>query len=190
MKLYGSLTSPFARKCRITALEVGLDNRIDWVSVSVMDETGTHPNPLKLVPSFETDDGELIVDSRTICEYLLESGNGSLASSDWADRTLVAMADGLMDRAVSITLEMRRPEQDRSNDWLARWTAAIRATLSELERRRPDTFTPGAISLLCALGYLDFRHTGLNWRDDHADLTDWYEQTSQRPSVIATEPPA
>jgi len=190
MKLYGSFTSPFARKCRITALEVGLDDRVDWISVSVMDETATHPNPLKLVPSFETDDGELIVDSRTICEYLVESGNGNLARPDWADRTLVAMADGLMDRAVSITLETRRPEQDRSSDWLVRWTAAIRATLTELERRRPDTFTPGAISLLCALGYLDFRHAGLNWRNNHPDLATWYKHTSQRPSFTSTEPPA
>lgn len=190
MKLYGSLTSPFARKCRVTALEVGLSDRIDWISVSVMDETTTHPNPLKLVPSFETDSDELIVDSRTICEYLIESGNGNLARSDWGDRTLVAMADGLMDRAVSITLETRRPEKDRSNDWLDRWTAAIRATLSELERRCPDTLTPGAISLLCALGYLDFRHAELNWRDDHPDLANWYKRLSQRPSFTSTEPPA
>ena len=132
--------------------------------------TTAHPNPLNLVHSFETADGQLVVDNRTICNYLVESGSGHLAQRDWADRILVAMANGLMDRAVSITLEMRRPQEDRSSDWLARWTAAIRATLPELEQRCPDAFTPGAVALICALGYLDFRHAGLNWCDGHAGL--------------------
>ncbi|MGJ8559878.1 MAG: glutathione S-transferase N-terminal domain-containing protein [Litorimonas sp.] len=189
MKLYGSLTSPFVRKCRITALESGIDNRLDFVTTLVMDLAADQPNPLNLMPSLLTDEGDLIVDSRVICDYL-QSFQSAPSFNDWADRTLVALADGLTDRAVSITLELRRPETERSPGALTRWADAIHATLPVLEKRAPNRFTPGAIALTCALGYLDFRHANLNWRAGHNALAAWYEAQTARPSVIATEPPA
>ncbi|MNQ66114.1 hypothetical protein D3C85_805960 [compost metagenome] len=39
-----------------------------------------------------------------------------------------------------------------------------------------------------ALGYLDLRHPDLNWRDAHPQLSAWYAQVSQRPSMLATVP--
>jgi len=189
MKLYGSLTSPFVRKCRITALEVGVDDQLEFVSTVVMDPNSNHPNPLNLVPSFQTGTGALMVDSPLICDYLYSLGAAPKAN-DWADRTLIALADGLADRAVSITLELRRPDHEQSAGSIARWTDAIHATVSELSQRTPDSFTPGAIALICALGYLDFRHANINWRDGHNALAAWYETQAARPSVIATEPPA
>lgn len=188
MKLYGSLTSPFVRKCRIAALEAGVDNRVEFINTTVMDPNSEHPNPLNLVPSLETDTGALMVNSALICDYL-RSFAQSPHTDDWADRTLVALADGVLDRAVSFALELRRPEDKRSPAWIARWTDAIHATLPELARRTPDTFTPGAIALTCALGYLEFRHTNLNWRDGHDALAAWYDAQTTRPSVIATEHP-
>jgi len=188
MKLYGSLTSPFVRKCRITALEAGVDDRLEFVNTVVMDPKADHPNPLNLVPSFQSDAGELIVDSPLICDYLQSLGNTS-GPNDWADRTLVALADGMTDRAVSITLESRRPSHEQSPSWITRWTDAILATITELETRTPATFTPGAIALTCALGYLDFRHANIDWRTGHESLASWYEAQLTRPSVIATEHP-
>lgn len=188
MKLYGSLTSPFVRKCWITALEAGLADRVAFHMTAVMDPTADHPNPLNLVPSFQTDAGALMVDSPLICDYLASFGSPHQAT-DWDDRTLIALADGLTDRAVSMTLEVRRPEHEQSSTWITRWTGAILATLPELERRIPTDFTPGAIALVCALGYLDFRHDGLNWRNGHDSLSAWYVQQISRPSVAATEHP-
>lgn len=188
MKLYGSFTSPFVRKCRITALEAGVDDRIKFANTVVMDPNADHPNPLNLVPSFQTDAGDLMVDSPLICDYLRSLGDKT-ESDDWADRTLVALADGMTDRAVSITLESRRPEHEQSPAWVARWTDAILATVTELETRTPNTFTPGAIALTCALGYLDFRHAKIDWRNGHDLLASWYDAQLTRPSVIATEHP-
>lgn len=188
MKLFGSLTSPFVRKCRITALETGVNARVEFLETAVMDPKSNHPNPLNLVPSFQTDAGELIVDSPLICDYL-QSFEQIAKTNDWVDRTLIALADGLTDRAVSITLETRRPEDEQSPTCITRWSDAILATLPELSRRAPETFTPGAIALTCALGYLDFRHANLNWRDGHNALAAWYGAQTTRPSVIATEHP-
>lgn len=188
MKLYGSLTSPFVRKCRITALEAGLGDRVAFHETAVMDPTADHPNPLNLVPSFQTDAGALMVDSPLICDYLASLASPTQAT-DWDDRTLIALADGLTDRAVSITLETRRPEHEQSPAWIKRWTDAIHATLPELARRVPTDFTPGAIALVCALGYLDFRHDDINWQASHDGLAAWYAQQISRPSVAATEHP-
>lgn len=192
MKLFGSQTSPFVRKCRITAIEAGLNDRVEFIETVVMDTKSVHPNPLNLVPSFQTDAGALMVDSPLICDYISALGlktDAAAPATDWADRTLIALADGMTDRAVSITLEHRRPESLRSEDFMSRWRKAILATLPELSNRCPDSFTPGAIALVCALGYLDFRHDDLNWRAGHDDLAAWYADHLTRPSVIATEPP-
>jgi glutathione S-transferase len=188
MKLYGSLTSPFVRKCRITALEAGVDDRLEFVNTAIMDPNAEHPNPLNLVPSFQSDTGDLIVDSPLICDFVRSLGDQS-EHNDWADRTLVALADGLADRAVSITLESRRPAHEQSPTWIVRWTDVILATLTELEPRTPGTFTPGAIALTCALGYLDFRHANIDWRNGHDSLSSWYDAQLTRPSVVATEHP-
>jgi len=188
MKLYGSQTSPFVRKCRITALENDVNDRIDFLETAVMDPTADHPNPLNLVPSFLTDAGALMVDSPLIFDSIQSLGQ-TQKTDDWADRTLIALADGLTDRAVSITLGLRRPGHEQSPGSIARWTDAIHVTVPELAQRIPNSFTPGAIALTCALGYLDFRHGNLNWRTGNDALAAWYEIQMTRPSVLATEPP-
>lgn len=189
MKLYGSLTSPFVRKCRITAIECDVMDRIEMHIVSVLEQTGDHPNPLGLVPSLITQDHGLIVDSRVICDYLASLRSGLADGSNWADKTLLAMADGVTDRAVSLTLERRRPESDQSEAWITRWTNTIRATLPHLNHRLPNAFTPGAVALTCALAYLDLRHEAIAWRDGHEQMADWFADQGKRTSVIETEHP-
>jgi glutathione S-transferase len=46
----------------------------------------------------------------------------------------------------------------------------------------------GQIAVACALGYLDFRHRDMAWRDGRRDLTDWYARFAQRDSMKVTEP--
>lgn len=190
MKLYGSYTSPFVRKCRITAIEAGLCDRIEFEMIVIMDDTADQPNPLKMVPSLMTEDHGLIVDSRVICDFLSETGSRLEGTGSWADRTLVAMADGMTDRAVSLTLESRRDASERSPGWQTRWTSAIHAILPELERRVPDAFSPGAVALYCGLAYLDFRFPHLEWRSGHQRLSDWHNAHADRASIVETEHPS
>ncbi len=48
----------------------------------------------------------------------------------------------------------------------------------------------GQISVACALGYLDFRHSVRAWRVARPNLAGWYDLFAQRPSMQATVPPA
>ena len=49
-------------------------------------------------------------------------------------------------------------------------------------------FGIGHVALGVALGYIDFRFSGLDWRADHPALTAWYAAFAQRPSAQATVP--
>lgn len=181
MILHGSETSPFVRKCRVIAWEN--DVPITLQIHSAFAGQGPLPNPVQRVPSFQVKGGPLLVDSRVICDYL----NGMRART-LDDRNLEALADGLMDRAVSRTLRLREPEAFHNPEPLARWVEAINSTLDAVEIPE-NGHTIGAISLVCALGYLDFRHSDLRWRDGREDLANWFETQMSRPSFQQTEPP-
>ena len=66
MKLYASSASPFVRKVRISALELGLAERIEELAVSlspVNPHAGVREhNPLGKIPALITDTGEALYD--------------------------------------------------------------------------------------------------------------------------------
>ena len=51
-------------------------------------------------------------------------------------------------------------------------------------------FTLADIAVGCALGYLDFRFSHIDWRGDYPNLGKLYDKLSQRQSFIDTAPPA
>ena len=79
MKLTFSSTSPFARKVRIAAIELGLIDKIKFVLASVVpgqpnDEYLRDFNPLKKLPVLILDDGDVIL------EFPTSSSNISMSS--------------------------------------------------------------------------------------------------------------
>jgi glutathione S-transferase len=49
--------------------------------------------------------------------------------------------------------------------------------------------TVGTISVVCALGYLDFRFASHEWRGKRPKLAKWFASVSKTPSIKATVPP-
>src|SRR5215475_16094333 len=82
MKLTFSPASPFARKVRIAAIELGLIDKIELVPASVAPGTPNDAyqriSPLKKLPVLITGNGDVILDSYVIVEYLNEIAGGSL----------------------------------------------------------------------------------------------------------------
>ena len=93
---------------------------------------------------------------------------------------------------MSILLESRRPEGERSPAWMNRKQAAIERSLDALEREAEQLLAeqPSVveISVGCALGYLDFRFAALGWRANRPTLAAWYAVFAERPSMIGTAP--
>jgi glutathione S-transferase len=192
MKLYSSPSSPFARKCRVVAHELGIALEIVNVSPIGNSELRSH-NPLGKVPALLDDDGLAVYDSRVICEVLNHRALGRLFPTEDIQRalTLQALADGISDSAVARIFESRRPSERQHEETIARYMLAVTTGLNELEKQA-DRFatdpTIGEFAVACALGYLDLRYADLDWRGTHPALARWYEDFSTRESLTATVP--
>lgn len=198
MKLFYSPTSPYARKCRALAIEKGIESKIEIVTASPMSNPPElqAANPLGKVPALVLADGTCIADSPVICAYLDSLSDAPrLVPADPVARldalTREALADGIMDAAFAIVMERKRPDQQRSPEWLLRWTSAIRRSVAHFNARIPmrKQLDIGDLSLACALAYVDFRLGDLVWDAEAPALRAWFSSVHARPSLAATAPP-
>lgn len=202
MTLFHNPASPYVRKVMVLLHETG---QLDRVALQHSQLTPVSPdaalnqdNPLGKIPALRLDDGNVLYDSRVILEYLDQQhvGNPLIpreGTARWRRLTLAALADGIMDAAVLIRYELalRAPEK-HWDQWLDAQRDKIRRALAVLEAdaiaELTSHFDVAAISVACALGYLDLRHSDLEWRKSNPQLSAWYAEVSQRPSMLATVP--
>ncbi len=197
MKLYISVPSPFARKCRIVAREKGLISRIEEIAV---DPYANAPellasNPVVQVPTLIAEDGLAINDSPVICEYLDGLGEGPrLLPTDGADRLRVrrleTLGNQVLEMGVKLLLEMRRPEGERSPTWIARWTENMSRALDALEAARPDPsrLDMGVITAGVAVTWIGFRHPGFDLVTGRPGLVALQQALETRASFLETRP--
>lgn len=201
MKLYFNPASPYVRKARVTAHELGLSDKIELISISltpVSPHDGLRSsNPLGKIPALVLDDGTTLYDSPVVCEYLdaLAGGNRifpAAGAARWTALRRQALADGIMDAAVLTRYEDAvRPKELRWQEWVDGQFLKIRTTLDALERENLEgVFDIGTISIACALGYLDLRFASEGWRTSRPRLAAWAAAIGKRPSLAATAPAA
>ena len=103
-----------------------------------------------------------------------------------------ALADGILDCAILIFVELnRRPEPMRWEWWVELKRRAVERSLDSLEQEAEELSERvdlGVISVAVALGYLDLRGAVGDWRQNRPGLAEWYADFRQRPSMLATEP--
>jgi len=198
MKLYFSPPSPFSRKVRVVARELGL--KMEEIEISTRGNMEFRKiNPLGKIPALVLDDGSALFDSPVICEYLNHIGGGKFFPGNsilgnntgrWKALGLQALGDGIMEAALGKVYEerFRTPEQ-RSETIVANYISVVQTGLDALERTKfAEPPTIGEITVGCALGYVDFRLGELDWRATRPKLAAWYEKFSQYPSMLATKP--
>ena len=196
LKLLGSITSPFVRKVRVVAMELGLGDRLELVPTETSDPALGLINPLGKVPALERPDGPALYDSRVICQYLdAEAGAGLYPNGArrWDTLTVEATGDGILDAALLMVYEWRiRPEDMRYAPWVEGQWAKVDRALDVLETRwmahLDGPLDMGQIAVACALGYLDFRHDARGWRTGRPHLAAWEARFAARPSMQATVP--
>lgn len=198
MQLFYSPPSPFARKVRIVAREQGLMDRIEEISVNPFQDDARllAVNPAGFVPALIGEGGSALIDSPLICRYLegLSSQPAHMANKS-TERTRVlqhaALADAIIDLAVTVTIERRKADTAPSPAFIDRRLGQMTRCIESLPH--PHTSTPtditmGDIATACALAYLDFRHSDLAWRSMRPDLADWHTMIEQRPAFVETQP--
>jgi len=202
MTLFHNTLSPFVRKVMVLLHETGQQNRValqDCVLSPVSPDAALNAdNPLGKIPALRLADGSVIHDSRVILEYLDQQhvGNPLIpreGAARWRRLTLASLADGIMDASVMVRYELvlRAPEK-HWDEWLDAQREKIRRALAYLESdaiaELTSHFDVAAISVACALGYIDLRHPDLDWRSANPQLASWYFEVSQRASMVATLP--
>lgn len=202
LTLHYSPASPYVRKVMVVLHETG---QLDAVTLQSGGgtplATAAAPvgaNPLGKIPALERGDGCTLYDSRVICRFLAaRSATGAalypVPPRLWEVLTLESTADGILDAALLMRYETTiRPEAEQMPAWIeAQWTKITRS-LDALENRwmghLAGPLCIGQIAVGCALGYLDFRHGGRDWRGARPALAGWFAQFSGRPSMAATVP--
>jgi glutathione S-transferase len=204
MKLTFSPASPFARKVRIAAIELGLVDKIQFVPTTVAPGTPNEEyskiHPLKKLPVLILDNGEVIVDSYVIVEYLDElAGGGKLIPASGAVRWKVksdhSLSQGMLDSMLLCRYEnMVRPEALRWKAWSDdHWNRAWKgmARFEQQPEMLSRLFDISQIALVCVLGYADFRFADCGWRKAYPKLDAFHQKMLERPSVkISLPPPA
>jgi glutathione S-transferase len=202
MKLTFSPASPFARKVRITAIELGLIDQIELVTATVApgqaNEDYSRITPLKKLPVLITNEGDVILDSYVIVEYLNELAGGKLippyGPRRWQVKTDHSLINGMLDSMLLCRYEkMVRPQglqwQAWHDDhWNRAWSGMARF------ENRPEVldgpFDLAQIGLVCVLGYADFRFPDCGWRKAYPKLDAFHQRMLERPSVKISVPPA
>lgn len=189
MQLFYTKSSPFALCVRVVVSELELAEKMELIESHPFDN---HPdflaaNPMGRVPCL-LGDGESIIDSEVICDFLDASfTGGSLFNAiyaDWRLKSLYSMCSELMNVSVSRRIEFIRDQDGIKSDfWWQRQTQAIERTLTYIANKLtlfPEDFSILHVNLMSGLAYLDFRHQDIDWRTLEPALSNFYDLWKER----------
>jgi len=157
MKLVGMFDSPYVRRVAISLRLLDLPfEHLNW-SIGRDQARIAALNPLGQVPVLVLDDGEALVESTAILDYL--DRLAPLFPADPVARRhvqkLAALAMGIADKArLQASEAIFRPRELRHPPLVERWRAQMYATCDVLERATwPDSLTQADVALVCGLTY-------------------------------------
>ncbi|MET4389372.1 glutathione S-transferase [Bradyrhizobium sp. F1.4.3] len=147
MFLIGQYDSPFVRRVAIALRFYGFafEHR-PWSTFGDADKVAPH-NPLRRVPTLVLDDGEALIESTIILDYLdeLVGPEKAMLPRSGVERRrhlrICALASGLGDKAVSLLYE-RVLRKEQLALWVERCQAQIADVLKVLEAERARVTTP------------------------------------------------
>ncbi len=171
MILIGMFDSPFTRRVAISAALLGMTfEHRNW-SVGRDFDRIREFNPLGRVPALVLDNGECLIESAMILDYLDQAAGPEralLPASGKARRDalqIMALATGAADKGIHIVIErVFRPEEKQHAPWTERCRVQVNGALAELDRlcaaagERPwligDAMTQADITLACYTTYV------------------------------------
>lgn len=174
MILIGQYDSPFVRRVGIALETYGLPfEHRPWSTFSDADKLRPY-NPLTRVPTLVLDDGDVLIESHVILDYLdgLVPAEKAMLPRREPERhralKVAALATGMADKAVSLFYEYVL-HKERSEAWVARCRTQIESTLAVLEADRaahPGPYWHGDrlwhpdVAVAAALRFMSEAHRG------------------------------
>ncbi len=175
MILIGQYDSPFVRRVGIalTLYRLPFEHR-PWSTFGDAEKIRPY-NPLTRVPTLVLDDGEVLIESHSILDYLdslVPAADRLFPAAEPARHQalkVTALATGVSEKAVSLFYE-KRLHKEVSDIWVERCRLQINGALGELEtnrrKRGGGTWFGNAIghadiAIACALRFIPEAHPGL-----------------------------
>ncbi|MCB1044619.1 MAG: glutathione S-transferase [Acidobacteria bacterium] len=159
MELFGSLTSPFVRHCRIALMQ----GSIPWTFVPTDYAASAAKSPTKKVP-FLSDGDKTFTDSSSILAYV-RAKQGLTFLADAEDWERYASANTVLDAAINLFL-LEKDGLGTEVPYLARQSSRVQSGLQYLNERAgsfANDRDDAAIRIACLLDWGRFRNRfGLN----------------------------
>ena len=206
MKIFDIEGFPNPARVRIALAEKGATDKVEFVSVDVMN--GEHrtdafkaTNPDASVPCAQLDDGTYISQVTAITEYIDGTFEGpSLFGKTPKDRAVIHMMNrraenGLVDAVGAyfhFATDGLGPELEtyQNSDWGLRQREAATQTMAYLDRVLStsdfvagDQFSMADITAFAGLAFADFAKVDIP--ENLHNLIKWRAQMAQRPSIAA-----
>jgi glutathione S-transferase len=194
--VYGTVTSPYVRRVRVVAHELGLEYELVDVSSDAGQAELRRRSPIWKIPAAELD-GELVFDSRVICELLVaRHGAGTLANVDGlADRNAITVVDGALDSLINCFYLARDGVDSESVAYLRKQQERAASAMTWIDAQihdgwlsRQRSFALPEIALATAAGWMRFRDTYPI--DRHPGVLACLERCEMRQSFASTQPHA
>lgn len=164
MILVGQYDSPVTRRVAVALHHYGMPFTRDTRSIFGEAEAVGKISPLTRIPALVLEDGEVLIDSAAILDYLDElAGARALCPASGPARRRVlqmtALAQGTLEKAAAVVYERHfHKAESQSDEWLSRCLGQARAGLDELTRRLDSPYACGA-----GLSHADVMITTLIW---------------------------
>jgi glutathione S-transferase len=199
MKLYGSPTSPYARKARVLIKEKKIPCEFVIEDPWPEDSPILAKNPFSKVPVLEVGPGSYLFESIFVTHYLDHLDGKPLQPKDaagyWQSQWWQALGNGIIDAVIARILETRRPPEKQWPEKMTREEQRVHRAFDVAERAYRGgrhlvgaSFTMADLVMGVALQYVDFRFPH-NWRASHPNIARWHEGIAARESFEETLPP-
>lgn len=191
MKLYGTTTSPFVRRVRVVAAEVGepierIDTATDAGMAQLREVSSIRKVPVAVV------DGRTLYDSRVIIDWLTTTrgwGGVQPPRDRWHEQNLLNAIDAAMDSVIQLFYLRRDGVAVDGSPYAQRQFDRADAIFAWLGKQlSPDAFGLPEISVCCGLDWMDFRKTYPTERA--SGLAAVRAALRERPSMVETRPHA
>jgi glutathione S-transferase len=200
MILVGQYDSPYVRRVAVSLRLLGFAYRHDTRSVFGDFDSMRTTNPLGRIPSLVLEDGEVLIDSAAILDWLDETvgPDRALLAARGPERRAqlrrIALATGAVDKAGAAAYErIIRPSAYRWPEWIARCrtqTAGAIAALAAEPWPEDGRLDQAGITTTCMLRYMQISDPELLPPGRYPALDALSARCEARPEFQATNPQA
>lgn len=150
MTLIGRNLSPYTRRVAIAMTMLDVPHAREYLSVTADPDRGLEINPVGRVPALQLEDGDTLIESGAILDYLMDlvgPAKSLIPPHGKARRDclqIMAVASGVLDKSVNAIYEMRRrPAEKIHEPWRQHLLRQASGGLAALEQRPQNPWLQG-----------------------------------------------